>query len=314
MKRKFEEILEECLSAHLEGRRSLQESLSLYPSMAAELEPLLRTAASVSASFRDHSPSPYRQEVGRQRFLAAASARVRARALTSTVNGFDRTRNRWSVRQWGLLGAAAAAVTVVVLVGLSMGGDGGSSTSVGHGPTAAPSASAAPEFVASIKEVQDRLNMLKAKATQGEEIEAEDIQLLAEATKKLAEQPGLDGLTEESKHQLTTLINEQIPFLEQLAEDTPGEQSEPVRTVLNLTKDLADKSGIPIFTTGATSAGSTPTPTPTNPSAETPTPAPTAEPTGTATPVETPSPSPAGSPDSSTLPTPEPVRVPLSLP
>ena len=183
---------------------------------------------------------------------------------------------------------------------------------MGNVPTAAPSASAAPEFVASIKEVQDRLNMLKAKATQGEEIEAEDIQLLAEATKKLAEQPGLDGLTEESKHQLTTLINEQIPFLEQLAEDAPEEQSDPVRTVLNLTKDLADKSGIPIFTTAATSAGGTPTPTPTSPAAETPTPAPTAEPTGTATPVETPSP--AGSPDSSTLPTPEPVRVPLSLP
>src|SRR3990172_6550164 len=127
MKRKFEEIIEECLSAHLEGRRSLKQSLSLYPSMAAELEPLLRTAASVSASFRDHSPSPYRQEVGRQRFLTAASARVRARALTSTVNGFDRTRNRWGIRQWGLLGAAApSAATGVPLGRPSISGECGS--------------------------------------------------------------------------------------------------------------------------------------------------------------------------------------------
>jgi len=281
--------------------------------MAAELEPLLRTAASVSASFRDHSPSPHRQEVGRQSFLTAASARVRARALTSTVNGFDRTRNRWGIRQWGLVGAAAAAVTVVVLAGLSIGGDGGSSPTVGNVPTPAPSASAGPEFVARIKEAHEWLNVLKAKATQGREIQPEDIQLLADATKKLAEQPGLDGLTEESKQQLQSLIDEQIPFLQRLAQNPPAGQPDPVRTVLDLTKDLADKSGIPIFTTAATSGGGTPTPTPTSPS-EPPTPAPTAEPTGTAAPVETPSPSPAGSPDSSTLPTPETVRVPLSLP
>ena len=43
--RSLEEILEECLSAYLEGRRGIDESLSLYPSLADELEPLLRTAA-----------------------------------------------------------------------------------------------------------------------------------------------------------------------------------------------------------------------------------------------------------------------------
>jgi len=249
--------------------------------------------------------------VGRQRFLTAASAR----ALTSRINGFDRNRSTWGVRQWGLLGAAAAAaVTVVLLAGLSIGGDGGSSTTVGNVPTPAPSASAGPEFVASIKEAHERLNVLKAKATQGQEIQPEDIQLLTDATKKLAEQPGLDGLTEGNKQQLRSLIDEQIPFLQQLAQNPPAGQPDPVRTVLNLTKDLADKSGIPIFTTAATSAGGTPTPTPTSASEGTPTPVSTAEPTATPAPEGTPAPSPVGSPDSSTLPTPEPVRVPLSAP
>jgi hypothetical protein len=307
MKRKFEEILEECLSAHLEGRRSFEESLSLYPSLAAELEPLLRTAASVSDSFRDHSPSPYRQEVGRQRFLTAASAR----ALTSRINGFDRSRSGWGVRQWGLLGAAAAAaVTVVLLAGLSIGGDGGSSTTVGNVPTPAPSASARPEFVASIKDAQAHLNRLKDKTAQGQRIGAEDIQALAEKTEKLAEQ----AVNEESKAQLQQVIQQQIVLLHQIAESPPAGQDGPVRNVLSLTEDLAKKWGIPIFTTGATPASGTPTPTPTSPPVGTPIPVPTAEPTATPAPEGTPAPSPVGSPDSSTLPTPAPVRVPLSAP
>src|SRR3972149_7199183 len=77
--REFESIFEECLSAHLEGRRSLGESLSLYPSLADELEPLLRTATEVADTLGYYGPSREFQEEVRQRFLAAAAARRRER-------------------------------------------------------------------------------------------------------------------------------------------------------------------------------------------------------------------------------------------
>ncbi len=53
----FEEILEECLSALLEGRRSIEESLSLYPAWRARLEPLLRAADEIAAGL-DETPPP----------------------------------------------------------------------------------------------------------------------------------------------------------------------------------------------------------------------------------------------------------------
>ena len=77
-RRRLEEILEECLSAHLEGRRSVEESLSLYPSLARELEPLLRTAAEMVEGLGGGQPRWLVLEESRQRFLAAAAARRRA--------------------------------------------------------------------------------------------------------------------------------------------------------------------------------------------------------------------------------------------
>ena len=85
MRRKFDEIFEECLSALLEGRRSVEESLSLYPSLAAELEPLLRTAAEIAPAFEYRPPAAV-QEEARQRFLVAARAR-RERARAASTKG-----------------------------------------------------------------------------------------------------------------------------------------------------------------------------------------------------------------------------------
>ena len=77
--RRFEEVLEECLAAQLEGRRTIEESLSLYPSLASELEPLLRAAAVLTDTFERSSPPWYLLERGRDRFLIAAANRARAR-------------------------------------------------------------------------------------------------------------------------------------------------------------------------------------------------------------------------------------------
>jgi hypothetical protein len=73
--RRLEEIFEECVTAYLEGRRSIEQSLSLYPAFAAELAPLLRTAVRLSDGFQKVSPPARAQERGLQRFLTGARAR-----------------------------------------------------------------------------------------------------------------------------------------------------------------------------------------------------------------------------------------------
>ena len=84
----FEDIFEECLSALLEGRRSIEESLSLYPAWRGRLEPLLRAAEEIAGGL-DATPSPYAKERGLQRFLDSARARRRRGATSRLVSGRD---------------------------------------------------------------------------------------------------------------------------------------------------------------------------------------------------------------------------------
>ena len=79
--KKLSEILEECIEAGIAGRRSLEESLALYPAQAEELEPLLRTALSVSESFQSYTPPAAVEQRIRSRFLADAAARRNLRHL-----------------------------------------------------------------------------------------------------------------------------------------------------------------------------------------------------------------------------------------
>ena len=147
-RKRFEETLEECITAHLEGRRSLEESLSLYPHLAADLEPLLHTALEVHYAFQYEFPSAHRLELGRQRFLTAAYSRQQARALTSRLEGFDRARPAWRPRLWGVLGAAAAtAVAAVAITAAALNG-GGESGSTIRNPTPAVSSPTPPHWSA----------------------------------------------------------------------------------------------------------------------------------------------------------------------
>jgi hypothetical protein len=79
---RLEEVLDECLSAYLGDRRTIDESLSLYPDIRVELEPLLRSAIELADAFREPSPAPHVEERGRQEFLNSASVRRQARELT----------------------------------------------------------------------------------------------------------------------------------------------------------------------------------------------------------------------------------------
>lgn len=86
----FTEILEECLEAVLQRRRTVNLCLSLYPQLARELEPLLTTALKVDDAFHDETPAWHVQERVRLRVLAAYQARIRSRNL---VGGLDLQRS-----------------------------------------------------------------------------------------------------------------------------------------------------------------------------------------------------------------------------
>ncbi|MBI2913708.1 MAG: hypothetical protein HYY03_07300, partial [Chloroflexi bacterium] len=128
-----EEIFEECLSAHLEGRRTIEESLSLYPRLAAELEPLLRTAAEVADRLAYSEPASETQDSIRLRWLARARARRRLRQFAPQPRAV-RSGN-WRL---GLAAVAASAfVVALALLGVSMLGGGGSGNQV-TAPTSSP--------------------------------------------------------------------------------------------------------------------------------------------------------------------------------
>src|ERR1700693_2176155 len=126
--RRLEEAFEECVAAYLEGRRSIEESLSLYPAFAAELAPLLRTAVRLSDSFQKVSPPARVQEHGLQRFLADARARRRFRELTASSRKQSWLTGFWGQHRLAFGGAVALVAVLVIAVGsatmLTNGGGG----------------------------------------------------------------------------------------------------------------------------------------------------------------------------------------------
>lgn len=71
MKKGFEDILNICLDRISEKGDSIEQCLRDYPEHAAELEPLLRAAISVSEASSTISPPPEFQRLAKYRFLSA---------------------------------------------------------------------------------------------------------------------------------------------------------------------------------------------------------------------------------------------------
>ena len=287
MKRRFEEILEECLTAQLEGRRSVEESLSLYPSLALELEPLLRTAEDVSVAFEGLNPPPYLLERGRLHLIATSTEARQARHIAQGVRGFDRSRKRWHIRHWGMLGSGVAAAIGVMLVGIAIlmadaNNDSGNSQA-GNPSGTAPAGNS--QFAANLEEFKSQLNHVKLRALQGR-VGPEDLAGLRDATSQLADsgQPPDD----ESRLAVEDALNEQYAFIFDLADEVPVNQVSQVRDVLITTQRAADDLGITNFP-------SLPTPLSTDQPTETP--VDTGTPTDTPTPPEeTPGPTEVPSP------------------
>lgn len=303
MGRKFEEIFEECLSALLEGRRSVEESLSLYPSLANELEPLLRAAAEIAPAF-DSRPPDAVQEEGRQRFLTAARLR-RQRALAAAPPA---PAPWW---QWAPLAAGATATLgVLALLGATLmneGGGGFSDRVTVRLATPAPSPSPA-TLGAPLAQARVQLEALETAVLQGQPVEPTVIRELRDANRQMAAR--LDDLSTVRDRDLAaarSLASRQYCLLSEIREQVPPAQAADVAETLAATEEVLERLGVPVPESSSTpQATPTPSPSPGATSAAQASPQPTATPSASFCAATTPAPSATPTPQQSPAAAPSP--------
>ena len=274
----FEEIFEECLSALLEGRRSIEESLSLYPAWRGRLEPLLRAAEEIAAGLNE-VPPPHVKERGLQRFLEAARLRRRLQRILS----FQAERKRWW--RWASAGLAATVVIgVLALMSVTLMAEDGerlSRVSVSVSPYFAVernSARAAP-VQTPLEVVQERVAVLEDSVRDGESVGVAFLEALEEADNDLAadlDSPEDIALME--RVAAVSVASRQYELLQKLQGQSSGEQARAVEASLTAAEGVLEKLG----------ATPTPSPEPIASPSPTPTPAPTPSAVGTAAPSPTP--------------------------
>ena len=285
----FEEILEECLSALLEGRRSVDESLSLYPAWRGRLEPLLRAAEEIAAGL-DEDPPPYVKERGLQRFLEAARTRRRLREILSP------RASGTSWWRWASTGLAAVIVIGVLAFtsAILMAEDGQSlSRQVGisrytpsPGPTAAPVSVQTP-----LERVQERVAVLESSIRQGEPVEVELLAALEKASNELAaDLEGSADLELMKRVAATSIASKQYELLQELQGRSSGLREQAIEASLAAAAEVLEKLGA----TPEPLPGLTPSPEPASSPMATPSPQPSSTPLEGETPAlpQTPTPSP----------------------
>jgi len=277
--RRLEEVLDESLSAYLDGRRTIEESLSLYPSLRPHLEPLLRTAAELADNVSRSSPAPQVVRRGRERFLESAQIRRRARELTSDIPITRRMVNVWGRTQWGFLAGGFATLFFVVAFSATALDSGSQKSSL----QAQVILDARPAAVTDLRQTQEQL---RVQTVENGDISAGLILELARTTTELQSQvEDFSRLDDRSRQELERTIGYQYLLLH-LVIDTQSRSAAPqAREALELTEDLAEEWGVDLpdlppavsatasASPSATPAGSaTPEPSPDDTPAVTPPP------------------------------------------
>jgi hypothetical protein len=288
--RRLEEAFEDCVTAYLEGRRSIEESLSLYPAFAAELAPLLRTAVRLSDSFQKISPPARVQERGLQRFLTDARARRRLRQLTASSRRPSWLTSFWGQHRLGFAGAAALVAVLAIAVGsatmLTSGGGGSGNIAF---QTASPrSAPATPQAVLNI---QTQIGAINDKRDRGVPVTPGDLSLLSDATSKLTSAPDVQG------NQVQQVLQDADALVTNIAATQP-EVAHQAQQAHETIRDVASSFNVTIATTtpvptATSSANGQSTATPTVPPTVAPTSSPIPKPTqapATDAPAPTPTP------------------------
>jgi len=283
--RRLEEVLDECLSACLEGRRTIEESLSLYPDLRPDLEPLLRTAVELADKLS--TPAPHLLERTRERFLESAQILRRARDLTRDIPITRRMANVWGRTQWGLLTAAFVAFFLVVAFSASVL----DSDSPESSPQAQVILDSRPPAVTDLRQAQEQL---RVQTVENGDISAGLILDLGRTTTELQSQVhDFSNLDDRSQQELERTIGYQYLLLHLVIDTQPRAIGLQARDALHLTEDLAEEWGVDL---------------PDMPPAvsATPSTAPSATPSGLATP----GPSPDYTPGATPLPSAEPTSTP----
>jgi hypothetical protein len=285
--RRLEEVLDECLSAYLDGRRTVEESLSLYPDLRPRLEPLLRTATELADRFGQSAPPPHIVERGRQRFLESADIRRRARELTLDIPISRRMANVWGRVQWGALAGSIVALFLVVSFTATALDSGSRETS----PQAQVILDPRPPAVTDLRETQEQLRVQTA---QHGSVSRRLIEDLAQTTAELQSQvQDFDELDGRSQRELERAIGYQYLLLQLVIDTQPRTATPEAREALDQTRDLAEEWGVDL-------------PDPVATASATPLASPSATPAGSATPGSSPGGTATATPGPSLAPTPTP--------
>jgi hypothetical protein len=277
--KRLDEILEECIAARLEQGRSVEELLALYPAVAAELEPLLRTALSIAEAYRSYTPPAVTEQRIRNRFLADAAARRRLRAWAGDIP----QRGSWLSGFWRkpvFGGLAAAAAVAVVAVTLAVGSMGGSDEN-----------NAGSSQVSNLAAQVDSVQLKLSSGRQIEEADLEQLSMLIAEFKKSSPEE-LEALSEQLEQPLQdtwillTTGSDALP-------DADG--NETIQDAITTMRDIAGVIDLPLPDPIAGSER-TPAPTPTDAPTAAPTDQPTPVATDNPTPVVTPAPEPTAAP------------------
>ena len=294
--KKLNEILEECIEAGIAGRRSLKQSLALYPAQAEELEPLLRTALSISDSFQSYTPPAAVEQRVRSRFLADAAARRNLRHLEGSFENRGWLAGLFRKPIFG--GFAAAAAVAIAVVAITAGSiDLGGSEGDPLGGT----------VVLDLREQVDSVNDKIDSSGQYESADLEELSRLFTLLKSSSDED-----IQASAGELEAILPDTLHLLASASGDAPGiaEDQAVIDAIDTSVRDIAAIAGVEL--PGPAVPDDSPTPTPTNSAEPTDTPAgPTdtpAEPTDT--PVE-PTPAPGGD-ETTAAPTATPPPVPTA--
>ena len=252
--RRLEEALDECLSAYLDGRRTVEESLSLYPALRDQLEPLLRTVVEVAGAYDESSPPAYLQERVRHKFLSSASVRRRAQAITKNL-GFSRplARRGGAGRRWVVLAAALVGTLTAVAIGAAI-----LDTSPDGSPEWAQLTPAV-QLAPAVSDLRQAHQQLWTRANRGADVSPEMIRELARTTTELESQvddfSALDG---RSRLELERTIADQYLLLHLIVDTQRAVVIPEAVEALGLTEEIAAEWGLDL---PALPAGGTASPT-----------------------------------------------------
>ena len=274
MKRRLEETLEECLAALANGQTTVEDCLALHPGLAAQLEPLLRTARRLQDNY-SVDPSPLYAQAARERFLAEMAHRRQRRLAARPVR---RPFWRWAPAALGTAAVIALAAWAGVL---ALGGGGGSEEPAIGVSRITPVSTPVP--MASIQEqvaaVQNRLEEIRAGAESGPNgLEATTIEQLKVDTEALVaslDQP--EALQPEDVSQIGELLADQEEFLTEVKERVPAQAAQDVDEIIRIAGAGREKAEKMLSPTATATPSATPEASPTA------TPATTATPEATAT-------------------------------